>query len=183
MKMKFSQKTQHHKMIRKLRQNSPLSESWQTQRAGFEDSRKRGTPIKSHAWYECYVWVEPSADLSLAAARHRCGACEAQKRPAGPIVSRSPTSFVFNDVVGLDLLFLNTYEKHYFACHEHRVLEHWSATCYSPAGISRGEPLRNAYRMVADIRKGSHPCCRPAAQPCAQAFSRKKWKAMGRDSK
>ena len=45
------------------------------------------------------------------AARHRCGACEAQKRPAGPIVSRSPTSFGFNDVVGLDLFFLNTYEN------------------------------------------------------------------------
>ena len=27
------------------------------------------------------------------------------KRLACPIVSRSPTSFVFNDVVGLDLLF------------------------------------------------------------------------------
>ena len=48
----------------------------------------------------------------LAAAKHSCGACEAQKRPAGPIVSRSPNSFVFNDVVGLDLFFLNTYEKH-----------------------------------------------------------------------
>ena len=41
----------------------------------------------------------------LAAAKHSCGACEAQKRPAGPIVSRSPNSFVFNDVVGLDLFF------------------------------------------------------------------------------
>ena len=30
----------------------------------------------------------------LAAAKHSCGACEAQKRPAGPIVSRSPI-FVF----------------------------------------------------------------------------------------
>ena len=48
----------------------------------------------------------------LAAAKHCCGACEAQKRPAGPIVSRSPHSFVFNDVVGLDLFFLNKYEKH-----------------------------------------------------------------------
>ena len=47
----------------------------------------------------------------LAAARHRCGACEAQKRPASPIVSRSPTSFVFNDDVGLDLFFINTYEN------------------------------------------------------------------------
>ena len=42
----------------------------------------------------------------LAAAKHSCGACEAQKRPAGPIVSRSPHSFVFNDVVGLGLFFL-----------------------------------------------------------------------------
>ena len=49
--------------------------------------------------------------FSLAAANHSCGACEAQKRPAGPIVSRSPHSFVFNDVVGL-VFFLNTYEKH-----------------------------------------------------------------------
>ena len=48
----------------------------------------------------------------LAAARHSCGACEAQKRPAGPIVSRSHHSFVFGDVVGLDLFLLNTYEKH-----------------------------------------------------------------------
>ena len=39
----------------------------------------------------------------LAAAQHSCGACEAQKRPAGPIVSRSPNSLVFNDAVGLDL--------------------------------------------------------------------------------
>ena len=39
----------------------------------------------------------------LAAAKHSCGACEAQRRPAGPIVSGSPNSFVFNDVVGLDL--------------------------------------------------------------------------------
>ena len=51
-------------------------------------------------------------DEVLAAAKHICGACEAQKRPVGPIASRSPTSFVFNDVVGLDLFFLNTYEKH-----------------------------------------------------------------------
>ena len=47
----------------------------------------------------------------LAAAKHSCGACQAQKRPARPIVSRSPNSFVFNDVVGLDLFF-NMYEKH-----------------------------------------------------------------------
>ena len=44
--------------------------------------------------------------IILAAAKHSCGACEAQKRPAGPIiVSRSPNSFVFNVVVGLDLFF------------------------------------------------------------------------------
>ena len=42
----------------------------------------------------------------LAAAKHSCGTCEAQKRPPGPIVSRSPSFFVFNDVVGLDLILL-----------------------------------------------------------------------------
>ena len=41
----------------------------------------------------------------LAAAKHSRGAFQAQKRPAGRIVSRSPNSFVFNDVVGLDLFF------------------------------------------------------------------------------
>ena len=44
--------------------------------------------------------------IILAAAKHSCGACEAQKRPAGPIiVSRSPNSFVFNVVVGLEPVF------------------------------------------------------------------------------
>ena len=81
----------------------------------------------------------------LAAARHRCGACEAQKRPAGPIVSRSPTSFVFNEVVGLDLFFLNTYEKH--------TLLVMNIVCWG-TGLQRviflrdqsGETLRIAYR-------------------------------------
>ena len=41
--------------------------------------------------------------IVLAAAKHSCGACETQQRPAGPVVSRSPNSVVFNDVVGLDL--------------------------------------------------------------------------------
>ena len=70
----------------------------------------------------------------LAAARHKCGACEAQKRPAGPIVSRSPTSFVFNDVVGLDLFFLNTYEKH--------TLPAMNIVCWS-TGVQRVMPLRD----------------------------------------
>ena len=78
----------------------------------------------------------------LAAAKHKCGACEAQKRPAGPIVSRTPTSFVFNDVVGLDLFFLNTYEKHTLLAMN------------IVSGLQRvvllrdqsGETLRNAYR-------------------------------------
>ena len=47
-----------------------------------------------------------------AASDHSRGASEAQKRPAGPIVSRSPNAFVFNDVVGLGLFFLNTHEMH-----------------------------------------------------------------------
>ena len=101
----------------------------------------------------------------LAAAKHSCGACEAQKRPAGPIVSRSPNSFVFNDVVGLDLFFLNTYEKEHFACHEQSVLGYWSAACHSPAGpVGRNPQDRIQIPLVAIIRKAPRPCCRPAAQ-------------------
>ena len=62
------------------------------------------------------------------------------KRPAGPIVSRPPTSFLFNDVVGLYLFFLNTYEKTHFACHQHRVLGHWSATHTENLLRSYGRP-------------------------------------------
>ena len=70
--------------------------------------------IKPHIGPRSTPWRSqtPRGRFVLAAAKHSCGACEAQKRPAGPIVSRSPNSFVFNDVVGLDLFFLNTYEKH-----------------------------------------------------------------------
>ena len=81
----------------------------------------------------------------LAAARHRCGACEAQKRPACPIVSCSHHSFVFNDVVGHDLFSLNTYEKHTLPAMN---IVRWGT------GLQRvillldesGETLRNAYR-------------------------------------
>ena len=81
----------------------------------------------------------------LATAKHSCGASEAQERPAGPIVNRSRNSFVFNDVVGLDLFFLNTCEKH--------TLPAMNIVCWS-AGLQRvvplrdqsGETLRNAYR-------------------------------------
>ena len=81
----------------------------------------------------------------LAAGKRTCGACEAQKRPAGPIVSRSPTSCVFNDVVGLDLFFLSTYEKH--------TLPAMNIVCWGtglqpviPIRDQSGETLRNAYR-------------------------------------
>ena len=73
----------------------------------------------------------------LAAAKHTCGACEAQKRPAGPIVSLSPNSFVFNDIVGLDLFSLKHLRKAHLACHEHRVLECWVAACGNPSRTSR----------------------------------------------
>ena len=117
----------------------------------------------------------------LAAARHKCGACEAQKRPAGPIVSRSPTSFVFNDVVALDLFFLNTYEKH--------TLPAMNIVCWG-TGLQRvihlrdqsGETLRNAYRNNW-FRSYGRPASllSTSSAASAQAFSRKKWKAMGRD--
>ena len=107
----------------------------------------------------------------LAAARHRCGACEAQKRPAGPIVSRSPTSFVFKDVVGLDLFFSKHIRKTHFAFHEHRVLAHRSAACYSPAGsVGRNLEERIQKQLVAVTRKASHPCCRPAGQLVLRHF-------------
>ena len=69
----------------------------------------------------------------LGGAKHKCGACEAQKRPAGPTVGRSPTSFVFNDVVGLDLLFLNVYRNNWLRSYgtprilvvDHPVLGHF----------------------------------------------------------
>ena len=81
----------------------------------------------------------------LAAAKHSCGACEAQNRPAGPIVRRSPNSFVFNDVVLFDLFFLNTYENH--------TLPAMNIVCWGtglqhvvPLREESGETLRNAYR-------------------------------------
>ena len=81
----------------------------------------------------------------LAAAEHSCGACEAQKRPAGPIVSRSPNSFVFNEVVGLDLFFLNTYKKHTLPA-MNIVCWCTGLQCVVPLRDQSGETLRNAYR-------------------------------------
>ena len=99
--------------------------------------RTWGTHQIAH-WYGCYVVVEPSADSVWQPPS--TAVVLVQKRPAGPIVSRSPNSFVFNDVVGPDLFFFNTCEKHTLACHEHCVLGHCFAMCYSPAGISREKP-------------------------------------------
>ena len=155
-------------MIRKIKQNSPCPNHC---RHGdrFRRFMKTWDTHQIARWYECCVSVEPSA------------ACEAQaqKRPAGPIVSRSPTSFVFNDVVGLDLFFLNTYEKH--------TLPAMNIACWG-TGLQRvillrdqsGETLRNAHRnnLVAVIRKASHPRCRSAAQPVLRHFrgkSGKRW--------
>ena len=92
----------------------------------------------------------------LAAAKHSCATCEAQKRPAGPIVSRSPDSFVFNDVVGLDLFFLNTYENHTY--------------CSSLGPVGRNSEERIQKQLVAVIRKASHPCRRTATQLVLKHF-------------
>ena len=112
----------------------------------------------------------------LAAAKHSCGACEAQKRPAGPTVSRSPDSFVFNDV-GLDLFFLNTNEKH--------TLPAINIVCWY-TGLQRviplrdqsGETLRNAYSHIEGLASLS-----TSSAPCVQPFSPTKLKAMGQDLK
>ena len=95
----------------------------------------------------------------LAAAKHSCGACEAQKRSAGPIVSRSLNSFVFNDVFGLDLFFLNAPRKAHLACHEHRVLGYWIAACCSRSRlVGRNFEDRVQKPLVAIIG-----CGRPAS--------------------
>ena len=65
------------------------------------------------------------------AAKHSCGACGTQKRPAGPNVS--PNSVV-NDVVGLDLFILNTYGKH--------TLPAMNIVCWG-TGLQRVVPLRD----------------------------------------
>ena len=76
----------------------------------------------------------------LAVAKHYRGACEAHKRPTGPIVSRLPNSFVFNDVVGLHLFFLNTYEKHNLLAMNIVCLQR-----VVPLRDQSGETLRTAY--------------------------------------
>ena len=101
----------------------------------------------------------------LAAAKHSCGACEAQKRPAGPIVSRSPNSFVFNDVVGFDLFTKKHIRKAHVACHEHRVLGYWIAACCSSSKpVGRNFEDRVQKQLVSIVRKASHPSHRPATQ-------------------
>ena len=93
----ISHKTQQHRIIRKMKQNSPcpnhcrhggrfrrFMKTWDTQQIGRS--------------YECCVSVEPSADSSW---QPPGTGVVLEKRPACPIVSRSPTFFVFNDVVDL----------------------------------------------------------------------------------
>ena len=88
--------------------------------------------------------MEPSTDSStqppgtgVVLVRHR-------SVQSGPIVSRSHTSFVFNDVVGLDLFFFNTYEQH--------TLTAMNIVCWGtglqpviPLRDQSGETLRNVY--------------------------------------
>ena len=132
MKMKISQKTTAQDDQEDESEQS-LSETLQTRRQISKIHENMG-----HASNRTLVRVlrlgGAKRRFILAAARHRCGACEAQKRPACPIVSRSHHSFVFNDVIGHDLFFFKHVRKAHFACHEHRALGHWSATCYSSAG-------------------------------------------------
>ena len=157
-------------MIRKMKQNSPC-----LKHCRHGDRFRRYMKNMGHQSNRTLVRVlrlgGAKRRFILAAARHRCGACEAQKRPACPIVSRSPTSFVFNDVVGLDLFFLNTYEKH--------TLPAMNIVCWA-TGLQRVIPLRDQpgetfeeriqKQLVAVIRQASHPCCRPAAQPVLRHF-------------
>ena len=132
-KMKISQKTQLHRMTRKMKQNSPYPTHCR-----HDDKISRIHENVGHPSNRTLVWVlrlgGAKRRFTLAAAKHSCGACEAQKRPAGPNVSRSRHSFVFNDVVGLDLFFLNTFEKH--------TLPAMNIVCWC-TGLQRVFPLRD----------------------------------------
>ena len=69
-----------------------LSESLQTQRQISKIHENMGHP-SNRTLVRVLLLGGAKRRFILAAARHKCGACESQKRPAGPIVSRSPTPF------------------------------------------------------------------------------------------
>ena len=91
----------------------------------------------------------------LAAAKHRCGACAAQKRAADPIASRSPNTFGVNDVVGFNLFFPQHKRKTHLTCHEYRVLEHWTAACCHHRDQS-GDTYRTACLNTWLISSAAH---------------------------
>ena len=119
-------------------------------------------------WFVCYALVEPIVDSY-------CGACEAQKRPAGSIVSRSANSFVFNDVVRFDQFFLNTNAKH--------TLPAMNIVCWD-TGLQRVVPLRDACRDTW-LRSYGRPASLSSVSnaACALALSQKKLKVTERDLK
>ena len=179
--MKIPQITQQRRTTRKMKQNSPYPSHCR------HDDKFRGF-MRTWDTHQIALWYVLSLGgakrrFILAAAKHSCGACEAQKRPAGPIVSRSPHSFVFNDVVGLDLFFLNTYEKH--------TLPAMNIVCWC-TGLQRvfllrdqsGETLRDVYRnywlrSYEDLAS----LLSTSSAACVQGFLRRKLKAMGPDLK
>ena len=128
-KVNTAQKTQYQKMTRKMKQNSPYPTHCRHEDKFRGFMRTWGTHHIAH-WYGCLRLGGAMRRFILAAAKHSCGACEAQKRPAGPFVRRSPNSFVFNDVVGLGLLFLNTSEKPTLPA---VIIVCWGTGCCSPS--------------------------------------------------
>ena len=120
-KMKVSQKTQQHKMTRKMKQNSPCPKHCKHK----DRSRRFMKTWDAHQiarWYECYVSVEPSADSSW------------QPPGTGAVLVRHRNVQPVNDVVGLDLFFLNTYEKH--------TLPAMNIVCWD-TGLQRVIPMRD----------------------------------------
>ena len=70
----------------------------------------------------------------LASAKHSCGACESQKRPASPIVSGvHPILSCSTMLSGLTCFSETHLRKAHPTCHEHRVLGYWIAACCSPS--------------------------------------------------
>ena len=121
--------------------------------------------IKSHVGTGVTSWSSQTQIYS--GSRHTQLWCLSSTRnvPAGPLVSRSRHSFVFNEVVGLDLFFLNTYEKHTLpAMNIVRWVYWFAACCSSSRPVGRDPEERIQKLLVTFFWKGSHPCCRPTAQ-------------------
>ena len=90
--MEIYQKTQQHRMTREMKQISPVSDSLQIRRQISKIHENMEHP-SNRTLVRVLRLGGAKRRFILAAAKHSCGACDAQKRPASPIVTRSPTLY------------------------------------------------------------------------------------------